>query len=174
MIDSQIEEKMKTEDGFKEIKFPKQYGIGRSYVGGDTDKNRLRVKYFIRISDKRFFAKVFFGIMAQGPPFHAHGGSQAAVLDEAMGLAAWVADKSVVSANIKIEYVKMLKLLQVCTVETWIDKVDGRKVWVKSELKDEAGIIYSKGTGLFIIIPDEKISKNGFHKELKEQVEAMD
>ncbi|RLD45432.1 MAG: PaaI family thioesterase [Bacteroidetes bacterium] len=171
MTDTQIDQKMEAPEGFKEIIFPKQYGIGRSYVGGDTDKNRLRVKYFIRKSDKRFFAKVFFGVMAQGPPFHAHGGSQAAVLDETMGLAAWVADKSVVSASIKVEYVKMLKLLQVCTIETWIEKVDGRKVWVKSELKDENNIVYSRGTGLFIIIPDEKISKNGFHKELREQVD---
>ena len=170
MTDSQIEEKLQADEGFKEIKFPKQYGIGRSYVGGDPDKNRLRVRYFIRKSDKRFFAKVFFGVLAQGPPFHAHGGSQAAVLDEAMGLAAWVADKSVVAASITIEYVKMLKLLQVTNIETWIDKIDGRKIWMKAELKDEGGVLYSRGTGLYIALPEDKIGKHGFHNELKAQI----
>ncbi len=162
MTDSQIEEQLEAAEGFNEIRFPKQYGIGRSYVGGDTDKNRLRVRYFVRKLDNRFFAKVYFGTMAQGPPFHAHGGSQAAVLDEAMGLSAWFANKAVVAANIKIEYVKMLKLLQVVTVETWIEKVDGRKVWMKAEIKDSKGIIYSKGTGLYIILPDEKIGEHKF------------
>ena len=109
MTVEQIEKEFKIEDGFKEIIFPKEYGMGRSFVGGETDKERLIVQYYIRKEDKRFYSKVYFGEKAQGPPFHAHGGSMAAVLDEAMGLGAWVASKSVVAANLNIEYKRNAK-----------------------------------------------------------------
>ncbi len=171
MTVEQIEKEFEIEDGYKEIIFPKEYGMGRSFVGGEDDKNRLIVQYYIRKEDKRFFSKVYFGEKAQGPPFHAHGGSMAAVLDEAMGLGAWAASKSVVAANLNIEYIKMLKLLQVVIIETWVDSVDGRKVWMKSEIRDKNGILHTKGTGLYIIIPKEKVDQSGFHNQLKEQVE---
>ena len=53
----------------------------------------------------------------------------------------------------------MLKLLQVVTIETWVDKVEGRKVWMKSEIKDKDGILYTKGTGLYITVPTEKLDQ---------------
>ena len=170
MTKEQIEKEFEIEEGYKEIIFPKEYGMGRSFVGGETDKNRLIVQYYIRKEDKRFYSKVYFGEKAQGPPFHAHGGSMAAVLDEAMGLGAWVASKSVVAASLNIEYKKMLKLLQVVTIETWVDKVEGRKVWMKSEIRDKGGILYTIGTGLYVTVPQEKLDQSGFHDGLKDQL----
>ncbi len=170
MTKEEIEKEFEIKEGHKEIFFPKEYGMGRSFVGGDDDKNRLIVQYYIRKEDKRFYSKVYFGEKAQGPPFHAHGGSMAAVLDEAMGLGAWVANESVVAASINIEYKKMLKLLQVVTIETWVDKVEGRKVWMKSEIRDKEGLLYTKGTGLYITVPKEKVDQSAFSDELKGQV----
>lgn len=173
MTKEQIEKEFKIEYGFKEIIFPKEYGMGISFVGGEDDKNRLIVKYYIRKKDKRFYSKVYFGEKAQGPPFHAHGGSMAAVLDEAMGLGAWIASDSVVAASINIEYKRMLKLLQVVIIETWVDKIEGRKVWMKSEIRDKEGTLYTKGTGLYVTVPKEKVDQSGFHDELRNQVEDM-
>lgn len=60
------------------------------FVSGDADDDRLRVAYFRRNEDDALLATVWFGSKAEGPPHHAHGGSIAAVLDEAMGASAWI------------------------------------------------------------------------------------
>lgn len=173
MIQQNFKPNLSPEQGWLELIFPKEYGIGRSYVGGDTDVNRLQVKYFIRKEDKRFFAKVFFGVNAQGPPSHAHGGSMAAVLDEAMGLGAWAADQSVVAAKVSIEYLRMLPLNTYTIVEVILDKIEGRKVWMRADIKDVNGKIYSTGEGLYINVPSEKLLNNEFHQKLVEQVRNM-
>ena len=173
MSEKEIQEKLQAEEGWKELVFPKEYGIGQSFVGGDNSSKRLMVKYFIRKSDKRFFAKVFFGKLAQGPPSHAHGGSMAAVLDEAMGLAAWAANYSAVAAKITIEYVAMLPLNTVTIVETWVDKTEGRKIWMKGEIKNEEGKVFSKGEGLYVSLPIEKFGNEGFHHQMKKQIDSL-
>jgi acyl-coenzyme A thioesterase PaaI-like protein len=173
MLDKDIQELMQPNDGWKELIFPKEYGIGRSFVGGDESSKRLIVKYFIRKLDKRFFAKVYFGELAQGPPSHAHGGSMAAVLDEAMGLAAWAANHSVVAAKIAIEYVAMLPLDAVTIVETWVDKIVGRKVWMKAEIQNSDGKVFSKGEGLYVSLPVEKFGNEGFHHKMKQQIDTL-
>ena len=66
-------------------------GTGRSFVSGEPDGDRLRVCYYRRDRDGALVGKIWFGPGAEGPPGHAHGGSMAAVLDEAMGAGAWLA-----------------------------------------------------------------------------------
>ena len=155
----------------KPLTFPKEYGMGRSFVGGDENEDRLRVRYYLRKSDKQFFAKVFFGKFAQGPPHHAHGGSMAAVLDEAMGLGALVAGYSVVAAKLSVEYVKMMPLNMVITVEVNEEKVDGRKVWMKAKIIGADGEIYSRSEGLYITIPIEKKENYDLHLRLQKEKE---
>ena len=53
----------------------------------------------------------WFGPGCEGPPGHAHGGSQAAVLDEAMGAVAWINSHSCVAGGFQIKYEQMLKLV---------------------------------------------------------------
>jgi acyl-coenzyme A thioesterase PaaI-like protein len=137
------------------LEYPGSLKDKPSFVIGDHSKDRLSVKYFIRKSDKRFFGKVFFGEAAQGPPGHAHGGSMAAVLDEAMGFAAWVAGQTVVAAKITVEYFEMLPVNSVVTVEAWVESVEGRKVKTKAKLYT-GDKTFSSSEGLFINIPAEK------------------
>ncbi|HDO26674.1 MAG TPA: PaaI family thioesterase, partial [Bacteroidetes bacterium] len=49
----------------------------------------------------------------------------AAVLDEAMGFAAWIAGQTVVAAKIIVEYIQMLPVNSVVTVEAWVESIDG-------------------------------------------------
>ena len=146
---------LKGEPGWVALEYPGALKDKPSFVIGDTSKDRLAVKYFIRKSDKRFFGKVYFGQEAQGPPDHAHGGSMAAVLDEAMGFAAWIAGQTVVAAKIMVEYFEMLPVHSVVIVEAWVESVEGRKVKTKARLYD-GDKTFSSSEGLFINIPAEK------------------
>jgi len=129
-----------------------------SFVSGDEQSESLRVKYYLRESDKHIIAYAWFGPKAEGPPEHAHGGSIAAVLDEAMGATPWANRLSVVAAKITVEFKAMLPLGMITHIECWIDQVKGRKVWTKGLVTDNNGNIFSTGEGLYIIVPIEKFS----------------
>lgn len=123
-----------------------------SFIDGDPDGDRIRMRMFVRESDCRLIAKVWFGPMAEGPPLHAHGGSKAAVLDHVMGAAAWVAGHPVVAANISIDFIKKLPLGHLTTVEAWVEKAEGKKVTTAGRIYIENfEEPYTAGTGLFIL-----------------------
>jgi len=76
----------------------------------------------------------------------------AAVLDEAMGGAAWLSGHTVVAAEIVITFKAMLPLETWCVVESRISNVDGRKVRTEAEIRDRDGRVYTAGKGLFVRI----------------------
>ena len=128
----------------------------RSFVSGDPQGDRLRVRYFRRAADCALMAKVWFGPGAQGPPGHAHGGSMAAVLDEAMGFAAWLGGHSVLAGRISVDFHRMLPLRTVAVVETGIEKVQGRKVLTHGSIRLPEGGIAASGTGVFVQVSAER------------------
>lgn len=144
------------EPGWSELSRPASLGSHPTFVSGNDDTDRLRVKYYYRQHDKHLVGKAWFGPGAQGPPGHAHGGSISALLDEAMGFASWVDDLTVVAAEITIRFIEMLPLEQEVQFEAWVEQVNGRKVTTGSRVFGTDGTIYGKGTGLFIVIDVEK------------------
>lgn len=131
-------------------------GTGRSFVSGEPDGDRLRVRYFRRERDGALVGKIWFGPGAEGPPAHAHGGSMAAVLDEAMGAAAWMAGHQVLAAKLTVEFRRMLPLENEAMLEAWVERVEGRKVVTRGRLSDSAGEPYAEAEGLFIVVAAER------------------
>ena len=128
-----------------------------SFVSGDCSRRRLSIHYFRNGPDRSLRAKVLFGPGTQGPPGHAHGGSMAAVLDEAMGGAAWMQGHPVVAAELTTRFRLMLPLGTRCIVEARVGHVDGRKVRVAGKLSQSGGdIIYAEGEALFIALDPKK------------------
>ncbi len=127
-------------------------GITRSFVSGDPGGDRLRVRYFRRDDDGALVGRVWFGPGAEGPPGHVHGGSMAAVLDEAMGASAWLAGHPVVAVQITIQFRAMVRLGALLTFEADVVRVDGRKVATRGVLLDDDGVCRGEGEGLFIRI----------------------
>lgn len=141
-----------TPDGeWTPIEMPFSATGGSSFVDGDPQGNRLRIRQFVRESDSRYFAKVWFGPDAEGPPNHAHGGSMAAILDHAMGVGAWASGHPVVAAKIIIDFRRKLPLGLVVTAEAWVDGTEGKKVHTAGRLyannPDEP---FATGEGLFV------------------------
>jgi len=105
------------EKGWTELIIPDSYSNGRAFITGDRNSDRLRVRYFIKDSDNSFVARVWFGPSTEGPAGSVHGGSMAAVLDEAMGASVWLLGYTAVAAKISVKYRNMLPLGTVTTVE---------------------------------------------------------
>jgi len=122
-----------------------------SYVSGNPASQAIRVRYF-QSKDGALMGRAWFGPEAEGPPGHAHGGSQAALLDEGMGAVAWLSGQPVLAAKIEINFRKPLRLGTVLTMFTSIAKIEGKKVHTTARLEGDDGTVFSESTGLFVVI----------------------
>ncbi|OFZ21625.1 MAG: hypothetical protein A2X94_00365 [Bdellovibrionales bacterium GWB1_55_8] len=127
-----------------------------SFVSGDPEGQRIRIKYYRRKEDGALVGKAWFGPDAEGPPGHAHGGSMSAVLDEAMGGSAWLAGYAVVAVRLIIDLRRMLPLGTAVFFEGSVEKVDGRKIHTRGKLTNAAGEVYAESQGLFIVLSQER------------------
>lgn len=93
---------------------------------------------------------VTFDASKMGPPGHAHGGAIAAVLDEAMGAAAWYNGLPVLAVNLNVDLKHSVPLEVEVVASGWIDRVDGRKVYLAGELTLPDGRVAARSTGLFL------------------------
>lgn len=138
------------EAGWTPFDAPSLVGESLRFVSGEPDGNRFRVRYY-RDEDKHLHARIWFGPETEGPPGHAHGGSVAAVMDEALGLAAWAAGYSIVVGNLNVSFRNMLPLQKVVTLESRVVSAEGRKVMVHGRLFYE-NTLYAEGECLCITI----------------------
>ena len=129
----------------------------RSFVSTGAGDERIRIRYFRRARDGAIVGKVWFGPGAEGPPGHAHGGSMAAVLDEAMGYAAWAAGHPVLAARITVEFARKLPLGSEVVLEASVEEANGRRVTARGHLATPGGEVHARGEGLFIKVPVDKL-----------------
>jgi len=139
------------EAGWAEFDAPSLVGESLRFVSGEPEGNRFRVRYY-RDAEKHLHARIWFGPETEGPPGHAHGGSVAAVMDEALGLAAWAAGYPIVVGNLNVSFRNLLPLQKVVTVESRVVSAEGRKVMVHGRIFSE-GTTYAEGECLCITIP---------------------
>lgn len=134
-------------------------GATISFVSGEPNGDRLRVHYFRRATDGALVGTAWFGPGAEGPPGHAHGGSMAALLDEAMGLGAWIAGHAVVAAKISVAFRRMLPLGTEARFAARVERIDGRKIHVSGRLHGADDTTYADSEGLFIAIGGDRFDE---------------
>ena len=127
----------------------------RSFLVANPSGESVRIAYFRRPESGTLYSKAWFGRETQGPPGHVHGGAMAAVLDEAMGGACWMNGHRTVAAKISVSFLEMLKLETETTVEAWIEKTDGRKIYLRAKMSQLDGRPIAEADGLFIVLRDE-------------------
>jgi acyl-CoA hydrolase len=146
------------EPGWIALEVPALYDPARSFVSGDPDGQRLRVRYFRRGADGELLGKAWFGPGCEGPPGHAHGGSISAVMDEAMGGCAWMNGHTVVAAQLTINFRKPLPLGTEAWFRAFIEQIKGRKVYARGIVTSAHETeIYADAEGLFVVIDAGRI-----------------
>lgn len=143
--------------GWKPVDLP--HTVGTATFLGDEEGNRLRVRYYQVSDPPTLAAKVWFGPGAQGPPRHAHGGSIAALLDEAMGGAAWIFGHPVVAAEITTRFKRMLPLDARYLIRARVVAVRGRKVEAEAELRGLDESLFAEGEGVFVELDTERLDR---------------
>jgi acyl-coenzyme A thioesterase PaaI-like protein len=125
-------------------------GSLRNFVVGDPNGLRLRIARFVRDVDQALMGRAWFGPEAEGPPGHAHGGSMAALLDDAMGVSCWLAGHRVLAAKIEVEFKRPLPLLLTTTFSAGVERKEGRRTYAWGRLCLPDGTVCAQSTGLFI------------------------
>jgi acyl-coenzyme A thioesterase PaaI-like protein len=137
----------------------------RSFVAGDPHGERIRVRYLVRPSTAdemphasaqrpaALRALAWFGPRAEGPPGHAHGGAMASVLDEAMGLAVWLAHRAAVAAHLETDFRRPIPLGATVAVETDVGPVEGSgRARATARIVAEDGTVYADGSAVFVLL----------------------
>lgn len=119
---------------------PHNVGL-RWHVHSDAEKGLVLVSQFS------------FTLAQQGPPGYAHGGASAAVLDESMGCICFQSGYQVLVANLNVNYHLPVPLDKPLRVESWVGKMDGRKVYAHSRLLLPGKETAVSASGLFIHSP---------------------
>ena len=75
----------------------------------------------------------------------------ATLLDETLGTAVFVQlVTGCVTAELSMEYERPLPIPNVVLCRSWVEKTEGRKVWIKGELEDGTGLVFARAQSLFI------------------------
>lgn len=99
---------------------------------------------------------VTFGGAYEGPPGCVHGGFIAAAFDEVLGFAQGLTGHPGMTANLSIDYRSPTPLRQELRLVGDIDRVDGRKIFVRGELRVAADDrLCAEARALFLSMPPE-------------------
>jgi hypothetical protein len=104
---------------------------------------------------------VTFDAAYEGPPGHAHGGCVAGVFDELLGRAQRSAG---FTGTLTLVYRRPTPLRRRIDLCAWVDRVDGRKRWVKGTSHLD-GVLLVEAEGLFLA-PREGATQEGITASL--------
>lgn len=89
----------------------------------------------------------------QGPPGHAHGGLLAALIDEAMGAAAWATGRQVVAVHLEFDLKRAVPLGVQVRVHGFVTANERRKVLTTGTVTLPDGAVAVQASGVFVEAP---------------------
>jgi uncharacterized protein (TIGR00369 family) len=92
-----------------------------------------------------------------GPPGHCHGGIIATILDEAMGKVNRLRDVVALTAEMTVQYLKLVPLNQPLRVESRELRVRGRRHIHAAEILNQKGEVLARSEGTFIPIDAHRV-----------------
>lgn len=106
---------------------------------------------FYNTKEQRVKGVIQFGPFTEGPVGCVHGGASAAMMDSAIGVCVNKCIPGCVTASLTTNYKSLLPLGSTVLVESWIEKVEGRKIYAAAQLKSpDDKVTYVTANALFI------------------------
>ncbi len=122
---------------------------GKCFVCGTENPKSIGIQWYVD-KDKTIWGEITLTKEQQGPPNFAHGGASAALLDEAMGAAAWVSGFKVVSVNLNINFLKPVPLNVPIRIKGLIKNKTGRKIFAYGEIILPDGEVAVEGRSILV------------------------
>jgi acyl-coenzyme A thioesterase PaaI-like protein len=95
----------------------------------------------------------------QGATGFAHGGLIATLLDEAMAKANGMGGVIAVTINLDVRYRKMVPLRKPLMLSGKRIRAIGRKLYLRSELRNQAGDVLADARGIFLRVDPERLRR---------------
>ena len=121
--------------------------------------NPISPPLHLRDEGERIVGDCTFGRAFEGPPDTVHGGWVTAMHDQLLGLCTVVRGMGGPTATITVNLKRPTPLDRKVTVESWIDRVEDRKVWVKGTCTLD-GEHLNDSIGLFIRLKGAPKARN--------------
>jgi acyl-coenzyme A thioesterase PaaI-like protein len=97
----------------------------------------------------------------EGAPGFVHGGAVATALDDAIGTLLIVLRRPAVTARLEVDYRKPVFIDVPYTVESWIERIDGRKLHLAGIVRDTGGETVAEAQALFLEVDITHFQQSG-------------
>lgn len=124
-----------------------------AFAGMTGTEGRIMLKYYRRHDDS-LVATAQFGPLSEGAPGLVHGGAILTALDEALGAAAWLMGRPVMTARLTTEFRKGVPLGATMLVETRFIRERHRLVLLEGTLADAQDNVYAYADGRFMVLAE--------------------
>lgn len=121
--------------------------------------------------DERVHATMRLDERHQGAPGFAHGGLLATALDDTFGALLYVIRRPAVTAKLEVDYRRPAFIHTDYAVVVWVDRIEGRKLHLRGEIRDEAGEVVAEAHALFLEVAIEHFARNG--RDMPEHVKRQ-
>lgn len=108
---------------------------------GCGDQNPASLGLRMRRDGDRIRGHVTLDRRHEGAPGFAHGGAVSTVLDDALGSVLVLLKRPAVTAKLEVNFRRPAFLGRRFEVEAWAERVEGRKLHLAGELRDEGELI---------------------------------
>ena len=108
----------------------------------------------------------------EGPPGYVHGGWVALTFDELLGMTNIGAGHPGMTAKLTVRYLKPTPLHRPVELHGWLDRVEGRRIVSKGELRVD-GVLTAEAEGLFVSI-DPRLAAEYFGREMPDAPRSED
>lgn len=143
---------------FVDSKFKKEEQMSKAQQFTRSFEEGLGFEYamFYNKVEKRTVSLFQGGLHLQGVPGFVHGGAIATIIDVTTGTCA-ISEGVAMTANLNITYKKPIPLLSVVVVNSQLQKIEGRKLFVSCTIQSiDEKTLYTEATALFIKLDPEK------------------
>ena len=128
--------------------------------------NPMGIAMNVQRDGEQAVANVRLGPAFEGAPQRAHGGVTAAIFDDVMGYVLVLLRTPAYTGRLTVSYRAPVPVGEDLQVRAWLDRRDGRKLFMRAEMTHE-GTVISDAEGLFVAI---RLDRLGLPPELLEQL----
>jgi acyl-coenzyme A thioesterase PaaI-like protein len=97
----------------------------------------------------------------EGAPGFVHGGAVATALDDTLGTLLLVLRRPAVTARLEVDYRTPVFLHTDYTVESWVERIDGRKLHLAAVIRDADRTTVAEAQALFLEVDMAHFSQGG-------------
>lgn len=126
--------------------------MSRASVSASNFMTMLGAQFYAE-DDGSVSASVMIDARHEGPPGYAHGGTLAALLDEAMGAAVWYSGVRVAAVHLSFDYKRGVPIGGLARIIGRIERRDGRKVYTIGSILLPDETLAVSALGIFVEAP---------------------